>query len=72
MALGEHRRHHAEGEAGKIAASSASPPSESIPRLAISAYGPQISFALRYGLVHALASAGIGNSTPGQVGPGGR
>ena len=41
----------------------------SIPRVAISAQGPHIRFALPYGLVHALASAAIRNSTPGQVGP---
>ena len=41
----------------------------SIPRFAISAQGPHIRFALPYGLVHALASAAIRNSTPGQVGP---
>ena len=38
-------------------------------RIAFSAHGPHIRFALRYGLVHARASAGVRNSAPGEVGP---
>jgi len=41
----------------------------SISRFAISSHGPHIRFALRYGLVHALASAGVRNSAPREVGP---
>jgi hypothetical protein len=38
-------------------------------RFVISAHGPHIRFALRYGLVHARASARVRNSAPGEVGP---
>ena len=41
----------------------------SVSRFAISAHGPHIRFALRYGLVHALTSARVRNSAPGEVGP---
>ena len=41
------------------------PAGTSILRYAIAAQGPHIHFALRYGLVHARASAGIRNATPG-------
>jgi hypothetical protein len=68
-AWGEQRRQGKMDEARKIAASSASPPSRVNPSVRNLRPRPRISFALRYGLVHALASASIGNSTPGQVGP---
>jgi hypothetical protein len=41
----------------------------SIPRNAISAQGPQVRFALRYGLVHALTRAAIRNAAPGLARP---